>query len=100
MEPYRNAILCGVAAEVLRTLPPEVVDCVVTSPPYFRQRDYEGSEQQVGLETSPDEYVERLVAVFREVRRTMKPSGTLWLVIGDKYAGGDLLGMPWRVALA
>jgi DNA modification methylase len=100
MEPFRNTILCGEAAAVLRTLPADIVDCVVTSPPYFRQRDYEGSEHQVGLETSPAAYVERLVAVFREVRRVMKPSGTLWLVIGDKYDNGELLGMPWRVALA
>jgi site-specific DNA-methyltransferase (adenine-specific) len=100
MEPFRNQILCGDAAEALRALPPAVVDCVVTSPPYFRQRDYEGSDLQVGLETSPAAYVERMTAVFREVRRVMKPSGTLWLVIGDKYDDGELLGMPWRVALA
>jgi site-specific DNA-methyltransferase (adenine-specific) len=99
MEPFRNQILCGDAAEALRTLPEALVDCVVTSPPYFRQRDYEGSERQVGLETSPAAYVERLTSVFREVRRVMKPSGTLWLVIGDKYDDGELLGMPWRVAL-
>lgn len=100
MEPIRNTILCGDAAEVLRTLPSEMVDCVVTSPPYFRQRDYEGSSRQVGVESSPAEYVQRLVTIFGEVRRVMKPSGTLWLVIGDKYDNGELLGMPWRVALA
>ena len=100
MEPYRNQILCGDAREVLATLPAASADCVVTSPPYFRQRDYEGSSRQVGLEETPGQYVERLVAIFRELRRVMKPSGTLWLVIGDKYDDGELLGMPWRVALA
>jgi site-specific DNA-methyltransferase (adenine-specific) len=100
MEPYRNQIFCGDAAEVLKTLPTAIVDCVVTSPPYFRQRDYEGNSRQVGLEDTPGQYVERLVAIFRELRRVMKPSSTLWLVIGDKYDEGELLGMPWRVALA
>src|SRR4051812_2570539 len=100
MKPYRNTILCGDAATVLRGLPDEVADCVVTSPPYYRQRDYEGEGRQVGLETTPQEYVERLVTVFREMKRVMKPTGTFWLVIGDKYNDGELLGMPWRVALA
>lgn len=100
MEPLRNRILCGEAAGVLRTLPENHVDCVVTSPPYFRQRDYEGSDRQVGLERSPAAYVERLVEIFREARRVVKSTGTLWLVIGDKYDDGELLGMPWRVALA
>jgi site-specific DNA-methyltransferase (adenine-specific) len=100
MKPYRNRILCGDSAQVLATLPDELADCVVTSPPYFRQRDYEGNVRQVGLEDSPEEYVRRLVGVFHDLRRVMKPTGTLWLVIGDKYDNGELLGMPWRVALA
>jgi site-specific DNA-methyltransferase (adenine-specific) len=100
MDDIRNRILCGEAAEVLSRLPAGVVDCVVTSPPYFRQRDYEGSVQQVGAEASPQAYVERLVAVFRAMRRVMKPQATFWLVLGDKYDDGELLGMPWRMALA
>lgn len=100
MEPHRNQILCGDAGEVLKSLPAAMADCVVTSPPYFRQRDYEGNSRQVGLEEAPSQYVERLVAIFHELRRVLKPSGTLWLVIGDKYDDGELLGMPWRVALA
>ena len=83
MEPYRNRILCGDAGEELKTLPEGIADCVVTSPPYFRQRDYEGSRCQVGLEETPSEYVERLAGIFRELRRVMRPSGTLWLVIGE-----------------
>lgn len=68
----------------LRRLPDNVVDCVVTSPPYFALRDY-GVDGQIGLEESPEAYVERLCIVFREVMRVMKPSGTLWVVIGDTY---------------
>jgi site-specific DNA-methyltransferase (adenine-specific) len=95
-----NQIHCGDAAAVLARWPDEFIHCVITSPPYFRQRDYHGTRQQIGLENSPQTYVERLVGVFHECRRVMKPSGTLWLVIGDKYDGGRQLGMPWRVALA
>lgn len=95
----RNQVLCGDSLTVLKSLPDEIADTVVTSPPYYRQRDYSG-EHQLGLENSPDEYVQRLAAVFDECRRVLKPAGSLWLVIGDKYLNGELLGMPWRVALA
>ncbi len=94
-----DRILCGDALGVLPTLPDELVDCIVTSPPYYRQRDYSG-KQQIGLEESPAEYVQRLTAVFAECRRTLKPTGALWIVIGDKYVNGQQLGMPWRVALS
>ena len=70
----------------LRRLPDNVVDCVVTSPPYFALRDY-GVDGQIGLEDSPEAYIGRLCDIFREVMRVMKPSGTLWVVIGDSYAG-------------
>src|SRR5688572_8778643 len=93
-----NRLLVGDARTTLAELSGEVVDTVVTSPPYFRQRDYTAAGQ-VGQEESPQEYVRRLVEVFREVRRVLKPTGSLWLVLGDKYDGGELLGMPWRVAL-
>ena len=77
---------CGDALEVLKTLPSESVNCCVTSPPYFGHRDY-GVDGQIGLEASPELYVERLVAVFREVRRVLRNDGTLWVNIGDSYAG-------------
>lgn len=99
-KPALDTILCGDALEVLRSLPDALVDCIVTSPPYFQQRDYEGNPEQVGSEDSPAEYVERLTAIFREARRTLKPTGSLWLVIGDKYVANRQLGMPWRVALS
>jgi len=94
-----DRIYCGDAQEQLSALPGELIDCTVTSPPYYRQRDYTGSDQ-IGLEQTPEEYIERLIAVFRECLRVTKPSGCLWLVIGDKYVDGEQLGMPWRVALA
>ncbi len=88
----------GEAAEVLKTLPDSSVDCIVSSPPYFNQRNYQESEDQVGREKTPREYVDRLVAIFDQAHRVLKPTGSLWLVIGDKYQKGKLLGMPWRVA--
>ena len=96
---HLNQILCGDAVETLRQLPDESVDCTVTSPPYYRQRDYTGLDQ-IGLEKTPQEYIDRLVEVFRECLRVTKESGSLWVVIGDKYLHGEQLGMPWRLALA
>jgi len=78
-------IHCGKAEDVLRILPDESVQCIVTSPPYWGLRDY-GVEGQLGLEPSVSEYVERLVAIFREIRRVLRRDGTVWLNIGDKYA--------------
>jgi DNA modification methylase len=95
-----NQILCGDALAVLHSWPSDMVDCIVTSPPYWQQRDYRGKSQQVGREATPAEYVQRLAAIFAECRRVLKSAGTLWLVIGDKYDRGEQLGLPWRVALA
>lgn len=78
-------ILIGDCLDVLKTLPDCSVHCCVTSPPYYGLRDY-GCAGQIGLEGTPDEYVEKLVAVFREVRRVLKDDGTLWLNLGDSYA--------------
>lgn len=77
----------GDALLVLKTLPNASVHCVVTSPPYWGLRDYQ-VDHQIGLEKTPDEYVARLVEVFREVRRVLRDDGTLWLNIGDSYASG------------
>jgi DNA modification methylase len=120
----------GDCREVLKTLPDESVNCVVTSPPYFGLRDY-GVDGQVGQEATPAEFVGVMVEVFREVRRVLRSDGTLWLNLGDSYAGHnaggfragneaknggvsnkngvgfvnglkpkDLIGIPWRAALA
>jgi DNA modification methylase len=77
----------GEVREVLRELPAESVHCVVTSPPYFQQRDY-GEPGQIGLEATPTEFVEALVETFREVRRVLRADGTMWLNLGDSYVGG------------
>ncbi|MCC9606955.1 site-specific DNA-methyltransferase [Blastopirellula sp. JC732] len=97
--PPLDSIECGDATQVIAAWPDEFIDAVVTSPPYFQQRDYSGDEQ-IGLEKTPAEYIERLVALFAQVQRTLKESGSLWVVLGDKYVNGELLGMPWRFALA
>jgi DNA modification methylase len=112
----------GDALEVLERLPSESVQTCVTSPPYWNLRDY-GIEGQLGLESTPHEFVEKMVEIFREVRRVLAADGTLWLNIGDTYSqagnGGsreidlaprlatrsglapkNLCGIPWRVALA
>lgn len=96
---FLNQVICGDALEVARGMPADVVDTIITSPPYYRQRNY-GSEDQIGQEASPAGYVERLVELFDELLRVVKPTGSLWLVLGDKYERGELLGMPWRVCLA
>lgn len=73
----------------LRQLADESVHCVVTSPPYYGQRDY-GVDGQIGLEPTPDEFVSRLVDVFREVRRILKSDGSIWVNMGDSYAAGGM----------
>lgn len=93
-------ILRGDCRQVLRTLPDESVHCCVSSPPYFGLRDY-GHPLQIGLERSPDDFIEELILVFREARRVLRSDGTLWLNMGDSYGKRkQMLGIPWRVALA
>jgi DNA modification methylase len=75
----------GDALGILKTLPDCSMQCCVTSPPYYGLRDY-GTNGQIGLEETPRKYVEKLVEVFREVRRILKDNGTLWLNLGDTYS--------------
>lgn len=70
--------------KVLKTLPSESIDCVITSPPYWALRDY-GVNRQIGLEENFEEYLEKLIAIFDEVKRVLKPSGTCWVNFGDTY---------------
>lgn len=117
-----RTILQGDALELLRTLPPESVHTCVTSPPYYNLRDY-GVDGQIGNDASVEEYLQALVAVFREVRRVLHPNGTLWVNMGDSYATSsgnqppntrnscghtakrvpqgykkkDLIGIPWHL---
>ena len=81
-----DTIFCGNALDVLRTLPDNYVHCCITSPPYYALRDY-GMDGQIGREDTPAQYVARLTEVFSEVRRVLRPNGTLWLNIADTYCG-------------
>jgi site-specific DNA-methyltransferase (adenine-specific) len=101
-----DRIIVGDAGKVLASLPADSVDCVVTSPPYFRLRNYQHLGQ-IGLEEHVDQWVERLREILREARRVLAPSGSLWLNLGDTYSTGkegapakSLLMAPERVALA
>ena len=102
-----SKVICGDAAEVLKTLPQGSVNMCVTSPPYYGLRDY-GEDGQIGLEQTPQEYIGRLTEVFDEVKRVLADDGTLWLNIGDTYTNKpyknvkqkDLIGIPWMLAFA
>lgn len=123
-----HAFIHGDVLDALRTLPDKSVHCIVTSPPYWGLRNYH-VDGQLGQEGTPEEYVENLVKVFREAKRVLRDDGTLWLVLGDCYAGAgdrrggkgdergqmkkrktpdrgiglkakDLIGIPWLVAFA
>jgi DNA modification methylase len=99
-----HAILIGDCRTVLKQFPSECIDCVITSPPYWKMREYdmEGvhAESPIGNEDAPADFVKHLSCAFAEVMRVLKPTGSLWLNIGDKYHNKNLMGMPWRVALA
>lgn len=84
-------ILQGDALSRLREMPDASVNCCVTSPPCFGLRDY-GVAEQIGLESSPEEYVVRLVEVFQEVRRVLRDDGTCWVNLGDSYANNGKWG--------
>ena len=90
--PLHSSIITGEASAVLSRLPSEVIQCVVTSPPYWSLRDYD-ILGQLGLEDDPDDYVQAIVRVFAEVKRVLRSDGTLWLNIGDSYTSG---GRTWR----
>lgn len=79
-------IYTGDALKILKTLPSDSVNCVVTSPPYYGLRDY-GVAEQIGLEPLPEMYIAKLTATFAEVRRVLRDDGTLWLNLGDSYYG-------------
>jgi len=93
------AILNGDAKETLKQLPNDSVHCCVTSPPYYKLRDY-GAKGQIGQETTLSAYIDSLVSVFHEVKRVLHPSGTLWLNLGDTYSNKSLMMVPARVVMA
>ena len=87
----------GDSLDVLRSISDNTVDCCVTSPPYWQKRQYENGG--IGLEESPQEYINSLFNIIKEVKRVLKSSGSFWLNIGDSYQNKSLLGIPWRIAL-
>lgn len=90
-----NKILLGDCLDTLKTLPDQSVHCCVTSPPYFGLRDY-GHDGQIGLEQTPEEYIAKLVEVFREVRRVLRDDGNFWLNLGDSYNAAGRSGHGTR----
>ena len=90
-------LLLGDALAVLRELPSECIDFAMTSPPYWGKREYDNGG--IGLENDYREFVERLIVIFAELRRVLKPTGSFWLNIGDSYSSKGLVGIPWRIAL-
>lgn len=100
----RYGLLNGNSLDVLSKMPSESVNCIITSPPYWAQREYdiedELKELEIGREADYNEYVAALKEVFKETRRVLKKDGSLWLNLGDKYRNKALMGMPWRVALS
>ena len=123
-------IIQGDCIESLKKLEDQSINTCITSPPYWGMRDYNDEEKQLGLEDTPEEFVDNLVKVFREVKRVLRDDGTVWLNLGDSYSSGgrttttnqslrgdknygvtrpkpskgikpkDLIGIPWRVAFA
>ena len=90
--------LHGNSSEVLAEIPDHSIDFCMTSPPYWGMREYSGGG--IGLESKYTEYIDALLGVFGQVHRVLKPSGSFWLNIGDAYDQKQLLGLPWRVAIA
>lgn len=94
-----DTIVCADVMDYLRSLPDESVNCIVTSPPYWNLRKY-GGANEIGREKDPRDYVGGLAVVFHAARRVLRSDGTLWLNLGDVSKNKQLLGLPWRVALA
>lgn len=90
-------VICGDALDVLKKLPANSVDMCMTSPPYWGHREYENNG--IGQEGTCNDYVNALCSIIFEVKRVLKPEGSLWLNIGDTYDAKNLVGIPWRVAL-
>lgn len=92
-------VIIGDNRETLKSLPDGSVQSVITSPPYWGLRDY-GNDNQIGLESTPAEYVEQLCLVFDEVWRVLADDGTVWVNLGDSYFEKSLAGAPWLFAFA
>ena len=100
----RHVLLKGSCLDILSRIPSESIDCVITSPPYWNQRDYDVEKEyqhlMLGNEPSYEAYVSNIVRIFSEVKRVLRKDGSCWLNLGDKYVNKNLMGIPWRVAIA
>jgi len=99
IEDLLNKIIQGDSVEILKQIPDESIDCMITSPPYFGLRHYlpknhPDKKKEIGNEETPEEYVDRLMSVFTECKRVLKKSGTLWLNIGDTKEDKSFIGIP------
>jgi len=99
LETIINQIICGDAVEELKKIPNSSIDLVITSPPYYHQREYGSEMLGIGNEKTLDEYLNNLIKVFRECQRIVKPSGSIVFNLGDKYENGSLLLVPYRFAI-
>lgn len=97
-EERKPLFLPGDSLKTLAGFPAHCIDCCMTSPPYWGQRAYSGGG--IGLEETYGDYVDNLLLIIAEVKRVLKPSGSFWLNLGDAYSHKNLVGIPWRVALA
>jgi len=91
-------VLLGDVVRQLQRIPDKSIDLAITSPPYWIQRDY-GVKGQIGVEETPDEYIDKLLTAFNELRRVLKDTGSFFLNIGDKYLGKDLQMIPYKLAI-
>lgn len=92
-------LYAGDALKVMMSLPDDHVNCIVTSPPYWKMRDYKVA-RQVGWEQNPALYAERLAEIFAEARRVLRPDGVFFLNVGDKFVKKQLMGIPHTVRIA
>ena len=92
-----NKIYNDDCLKVLKTIPDESIDLVITSPPYFQQRDY--GNIGIGNEDTVEEYIENLILIFKECVRVTKNTGSVVFNVGDKYKNGNLLLVPYRFAI-
>lgn len=97
-EDCRPLLFCGDSLSILRELPDNSFDFCMTSPPYWHKREYQNGG--IGLEADFEEYSRHLLAIFAQVKRVLKKTGSFWLNMGDSYLGKGLMGIPWRIALA
>lgn len=99
IEQFVNRIICGDSLELIKKLPDNSINLIITSPPYFQQRDYGGPKNEIGNEKKVEEYVENLLKLFHECVRVIKEDGSIVFNIGDKYEDSNLLLVPFRFAI-